>query len=225
MATHSRRPLARIQPLLLELLVVFLGVVIALAADSWRESLVERRTETQYLRTLRDDLARSDSVLASATADIQENLRELTTFLDLVLSEDPLPDTLQTVGMSLYQFSLSTGTLDALIDGGQIHLIEDAGLRGAIIETRGEIEDLLHMRDQIGEEAGTNFREWVITYSVLRNAGGYPLGPMPAEVVRTSPVFQGQYRFHRNMLQNSLRLIEGLRSTIGSLLGRLTEVE
>jgi len=69
-AAHSRHPLARIRPLLLELLVVFLGVLIALAADSWRESLVERRTETQYLSTLRTDLARSDSVLASATADI-----------------------------------------------------------------------------------------------------------------------------------------------------------
>jgi len=127
--------------------------------------------------------------------------------------------------MSLYRFSLSTGTLDALVDGGQIHLIEDAGLRGAIIETRGEIQDLLHLRDQMGAEAGTNFRQWVITYSVLRNAGGYPLGRLPAEVVRTSPVFQGQYRFHRNMLQNSLRLIEGLRNTIGSLLDELTEAE
>ena len=226
MTPHAERPLKRLQRLLAELFVVFLGVVIALAADSWRESLVERRTEADYLLSLRTDLVRSDSALISAIASTQQEIEEMDAFLDLVLSETPLPDTLRTIGLPFTPAaSLPTGTLDALIDGGQIHFINDARLRAAIITYRSEIEDLLRVRDDLTAEAGTNAREWVVTNSVLRNEGGYPVGYLPAGVVRTSAVFQGQYRFQRVSLGNNLRVLERMRGVVRSLSDELAGVE
>jgi hypothetical protein len=60
-----------------EFVIVFVGVAVALAADSWREGLVEKSTEEQYLLRLLSDLEAGKNWLESQDVRYQEVISDL----------------------------------------------------------------------------------------------------------------------------------------------------
>jgi hypothetical protein len=70
--TPSRRRRIDWRPILLEAFFVVLGVVLALAANEWRQAIVDRRSATTALESIREELdANRQSVLLSLKYHLQ----------------------------------------------------------------------------------------------------------------------------------------------------------
>ncbi len=122
-------------------MIVF-GVLVALAADSWNDSRLDRIDETEYL-------ARLESAIASDTADFrfildwmdrkETGLRRLDALLSSRTS-DFEPDTVLADLTAAANFGWNVGplagtaTFEDLRSSGRLGLIRDQNLRGEIIE-------------------------------------------------------------------------------------------
>jgi hypothetical protein len=123
--------------LVFELLAVFLGVVLAFLAEDWRESRVERREERTLLVSLRDEI-RSNQDQMEHRLSLQDRTRSHTqAFLGLLGSADDgasvvVPDSLLIAFVTTATYDPARGTIDAILGGGQLPLIDDAELRTQI---------------------------------------------------------------------------------------------
>ena len=61
----------------LELVVVFLGVLIALFVDGWNDHRIERRLENEYLQRLVQNIARDSQSLSDLSQALQKKFEAL----------------------------------------------------------------------------------------------------------------------------------------------------
>lgn len=128
-----------------ELLIVVVGVLIALAADDWRQSRQDRALEVQYIQRLVGDL-RLDSVslenlLVESQARVEYAEAIVTTYgrgtwpgsgADLVRAIE--------YGDYLSYPSYSRSTLDDLMSTGNLRLLRDARVKEGLSQYHGTIE-------------------------------------------------------------------------------------
>jgi hypothetical protein len=124
-----------------ELGIVVLGVMIALAADSWREDWLDARVEVKYLERLRDDVSAGLSAVrveretyqsvmeaaAALTEGLEDNLRPVT--------DDYLVDNLVAatqMGFGRNEMA-SDVTYRELIASGQLNLIKNYEVRESVV--------------------------------------------------------------------------------------------
>jgi len=121
---------------LVELGIIVLGVGLALAADSWREGLADRRTEREYLQRLRLELEAGRVPIAANLARVTRSNAALDTLLPLA-TRAPLTDSATFVRVALvaanYTFNPSGIVHDLtyreMSATGSLNLIRDSGLR------------------------------------------------------------------------------------------------
>ena len=125
--------------ILAELGVIVLGVMIALAADSWREGLLDSRVADQYQLRLREDV--SESVIAIRAererfTGARQAAWSLTSDSPAALgssSEDPVADLITAAAMGLNREQLgSEVTYQELVASGQLALLPRAARAGVI---------------------------------------------------------------------------------------------
>lgn len=137
-------PTPRVTRTLLELVTIIVGVLIALAVDSWAAGRTDRELERHYLESMARDL-RSDSatfarLFLPAMAEKEQALRTIAP----VVRGGPLRgDTLEFLRMvglggrlgSTAPVNLTLATThDELVATGHLALIRSPALRGAIVE-------------------------------------------------------------------------------------------
>jgi hypothetical protein len=141
--------------LAVQVLVVGIGVGLALWADGWRDSRVERRTESARLQALQ----RNVQVTARAVAVLRVDAREIAAALDSLLAPETDPQSADPGAMRLLLMRgfLDVPILDAelavyrdLQSSGELSLLKDARVREALsaMDTRyerlrGHLSDLL----------------------------------------------------------------------------------
>ena len=120
-----------------ELLIVTLGVLMALALDSWNDARLERRVEDEVLEWLISDLE-SDTALFTWWSD---NVVEKLAALDQIHAmlddpNSPVQDSLaflNAIAVGSYyswsQPSVTRTTFDELVGSGKLGLIDDLGVR------------------------------------------------------------------------------------------------
>jgi hypothetical protein len=138
-----------------ELLVVVLGVAIALAADGWRETAVERRVEAEYIGRLTADLSATVGQLTETRERfmrVEAAGRELADALDgdLPTADDGFVQLVleaTRAGMPRTVLGLD-GTFRELEASGRLAILKDASLRQQLVEfylavdnTRGSLTD------------------------------------------------------------------------------------
>jgi len=167
------RPVSRA---LVELSIVVLGVMIALAADSWRESVISARVEDQYVARLKGDL--SDGLerlaelrgtfgsVAGAAATLAAALDEPVS----PLTDDQLIATiLEAAQMGFVPQQLGADvTYREMVASGQLALIGSPAVRQGLVAYYRNSERLAEalralprINDRVGELAGylpTEFR-------------------------------------------------------------------
>jgi hypothetical protein len=132
-----------------ELLIVTLGVLIALALDSWNDARLERRVEDEVLGWLISDVQSdtafftwwSDAV-AKKLAALQQ-VSEILTKPNSVVTDSLAFLSAVTVG-SYYgwnQPSVSRTTFDELVSSGNLGLIDDPRVRRRIVEYYYMVDD------------------------------------------------------------------------------------
>lgn len=114
-----------------------MGVLIALAADSWREERKDERTEEQYLSSLLEDLESDFAELDRAGGQAQTAAAGARTVLEVLegraqpLPGDSLAYAVERAGF-LYFPAYFPFTFDELLNTGNLRIIRDPELRREI---------------------------------------------------------------------------------------------
>ena len=126
---------------LAELVIVILGVMIALAADSWRQDLQEAQIESEYLDRLREDVSEGLKVLsdermrfAAATVAAKTIIKGLES---QARSDDDDLLVANLIAAALTGFDqeemASDVTYSELVESGRLNLIKNHSLREGVI--------------------------------------------------------------------------------------------
>lgn len=120
-----------------EIFIVVVGILIALGVNSWRQSLADRHTETQYLRSLLKDLDNDSTELAWAEHQARVYERAGWTVLGVLHGEkaaipgDSLALAVEYAGF-LYFPAYFPYTFSELVNTGNLRIIRNPKLRRAI---------------------------------------------------------------------------------------------
>lgn len=120
-----------------ETLIVVVGVLIALAVDSWREERRDERTEEQYLSSLLEDLESDFAELDRAGSQARTATASARTVLQVLegqarpLPGDSLAHAVEYAGF-LYFPAYFPYTFDELVSTGNLRIIRDPELRREI---------------------------------------------------------------------------------------------
>jgi hypothetical protein len=123
-----------------ELAVIVGGVLIALAADAWWESRLERGEARGYLQQLLVDVQETEQRLQGTIAGDSTTLEWVNRVVDRALrGVFPSPDSLD-LPTRYNQFEPLTGTLTALIESGDLRLISNDSLRFDLVAFSAQID-------------------------------------------------------------------------------------
>jgi len=209
--------------LILELAVVFLGVFIALAADSWSQSRQDGERELAYMLALQSDVTQAQARVGEAIELTSEYLAAIETFLDLLRSDTPVPDSATFPQLNIAPLTIPMGTLDALLETGDVNLLSHQGLRTTIINERSEMGSWLRLHEQFNAEVLANVARYMVAREELRATYGVAVGLLPVETLRQSPPILGALEFHALALRNHLGLMDLIDGSLAVLGTSVTE--
>ncbi len=207
--------------MLVELAVVVLGVGIALAADSWREDRELRARELAYLRAIEADMEEAASVLGAAFEEDSEYGERVKKSLALLQSEVPLSASAESewtgwaARFSLAQFSVPTGTLQALIFSGDLGLVLSEELRVTLIAEYAAINTYQSWIDQAFAQALPNSKEVIFEGEALRIQAAGKI--VSLDTYRKSPRFVASYLTQLNLLANILSAIQSMSEAVDNI--------
>lgn len=116
------------------------GVLIALAVDSWREERQECQQEVAYLQQLLQDLRETEQRLQGTIAGDSGNLGEVNRIIDRAFNGPlPRPDSFD-ISIGYDQFRPLTGTQMALVQGGNLRLLQSDSICFKLIAYSAMIE-------------------------------------------------------------------------------------
>lgn len=126
---------------LAEIAIIVAGVLIALAADAWRESRAEDRMAVEYRSALVDDLV-ADSALYGALIDsgwFEVQAAAVDSIMEFLAESPRESDPITLVQWLMNSSRLSVGqkasaTFDDMRSSGRLSLLEDAHLRRSLID-------------------------------------------------------------------------------------------
>ena len=163
----------RIWRLLGEFLVIFVGVLTALAADQWVQTQRDRELEASYLVRLESDLVSDSLMLAERLEASLEGLKRIDALWrglpGEVVVELPELRPFDLFGSGVPPMA-SSSTFDELISTGNLTLIQDVSIRSVLLEyyqvsarRSGDLENAFRRgRDPLMEltwDAGANAPE------------------------------------------------------------------
>jgi type II secretory pathway pseudopilin PulG len=123
---------------MLEAVLIVVSVMLALAADNWREEVAEQKLERHYLEALADDLRadlenyKSDQEDISLTADNARYLLGVLRSSGTPLQSDKFLVAVESSIRTIEQPPISRGAYDDMVGGGQLGLIRNDNLRRRI---------------------------------------------------------------------------------------------
>lgn len=129
--------------LLAELAVIVAGVLLALGADSWWQGRQADRLAEEYLRQLLVDLRETERGLQNAIAGDTDKFEAAGRVVDRAYrGQFPAPDSLQ-LPTGYHFFLPPTGTLTALVQGGDLRLIDNDSLRIELVSYSSLVHDVM----------------------------------------------------------------------------------
>ena len=139
--------------LVAELAVIVAGVLIALGADSWWERRQERRQAEVYLRQLLVDFRETERRLQNTITGDSTTFQLASRVVDRAIrGQFPPTDSLE-LPTGYHFFRPVTGTLTALVQGGDLRLLDGDTLRFELVTYSSLIEEsetvLRHMETLI----------------------------------------------------------------------------
>ena len=143
-------------------------MLIALAADSWWEGQKEQARARTYQAALETDVAAAQSTVMSALDSTAHYPATTDSFLSLLRSRAPLPEESKQIPVFFATVSIPTGTLDALIETGDINLLRDNALRASIIAARAEISVARRLQAIASDAVSGNRLRRLLRYASAR---------------------------------------------------------
>ena len=116
-----------------ELAVIVVGVLIALGADSWWEKRQERRQAQEYVQQLLVDFRETERQLHNAIAGDTRTFEMASRVVDRAFRGQFPPTDSLDLPTGYHFFHPLTGTLTALVQGGDLRLLDDDTLRFELV--------------------------------------------------------------------------------------------
>ena len=123
-----------------ELAVIVAGVLIALAMDSWWDRRQEQKQAEGYLQQLLVDFQGTERALEAAITADTKMLERVNSVLNLAFRRPFPPDDSLELPTGYNQFEPLTGTLTALVQGGDLRLISNDSIRFDLIRLSTVLE-------------------------------------------------------------------------------------
>ena len=199
----------RIGRSLAELGIVVVGVMIALAADSWRESWVESREESQYLERLRADVSDGLAVLKNERETYRAVKAATSALMEFADDNEPSLNAAAVVDLVVEATQMGFGrnemasdvTYREMVQSGRLNLIQNQDVRKGIVAYYRNVDLMI--------EALTDLplvNEWF-----AQQTGNYPI-----DVSRNGETLSAPDRDRLiTALRDDVAVIENLRSLHG----------
>lgn len=202
--------------LLLELGVVFLGVMIALGADSWVQGRDDQVRIESHLRALEADLAASRASIQFRLEQTAAQRERADTAFARLMSDEPIDGaTIGLVGWGDHP-ALSLGTFNTLLATGDINLLGDS-LRVAIAGAFTALEPEVVSLDLLYEMGAQITRDHIFVMAEFRETGD-SFGSVPLETARRDPRIVATFFLYGGALGNR-------RTALTAMLDIVTELE
>lgn len=124
-----------LKTVLLEIFIVIVGISIAFWLNNWGEERKERKLETEFLKTLRSDLATDSAAFAYQIEQNERNLHHVNRFVSTLRNKDYENDSINWyIGSFLNRnnWIINANTFEILKSGGKLDIIQDFDLRSEI---------------------------------------------------------------------------------------------
>lgn len=143
---------------LAELVVVFVGVAAAFAVENLRESLNERAVGEQYLSGFREDLtadlAMLQEQLEARRAQLDDALVVLEFFDGRAVDPQRFFEAYYTMLRTL-STAPNQNTMDEVMSSGNLRLIRDARIRGALLDLYTSYERIARLEEHMDRDFDT----------------------------------------------------------------------
>lgn len=119
----------------LEIFIVIVGISIAFWLNNWGEERKERTLETEFLKTLRSDLASDSAAFVYQVGQNQRNVKHLNAFVNILRKKDYANDSISWytgVFLNRNNWIINDNTYEILKSGGKLDIISDFQLRSDI---------------------------------------------------------------------------------------------
>ena len=207
----------RVGRLGVELLVVVLGVLIALGADSWWNERTERQSARVYLEAISEDFAQAEFDLERSIASLRSQVDDIRAFVALADPSVPIPDStaLPALGAEEGRFFPPTGMLDAVVATGDIKMVR-RDVRSVLIREQAAITRRRENVDRFSDLIVDAVRDLVLPISEAQLSGAVSDGESVAGVILTNPqALTGLSRMQTgwaNQLIEYTRMLESVRA-------------
>ena len=154
----------------IQLFLIIVGVLAAFAVENYRQSILEKKTEKEYLIAFRNAVEADTMMLNQDIQRCFQKKRAAKIFLELIENERALDSNefeglIEAVMMNIAPFYY-TAIYEDLKASGRLQIISNEALRNAIIEYYITIEHLREVQDRMSIEISYHpaFTE-VLTFS------------------------------------------------------------
>jgi hypothetical protein len=189
-----------------EIILVVIGILIALSINTWNENRKDGIKEQVILISLKVNLEENLKLLNlanRATTDAYNaslNLHELTTPNSNNINSNVI-DSLISVTFDYFSFDANSGTINEIINSGQLNIIKNEELKNRISNWSGLLEDTQRDGDIANKHA---FDNMVMYLSKNGSISNLPIGNRLAQNLNLKPKSTSSFEFdYQNLMSSS----------------------
>jgi hypothetical protein len=208
----------------MELVVVSLGVLVALAADSWWRGQQDVDRALGYMRALQADMSQARVQLDTGLERTDDQLERTETMLGWIRSDAPIPDGATCCGIAIGgDPDIPLGTLSALVQTGDVNLIESEELRALIVSRHAVLASQELRLGRFYDLVLDNLRDLLAAHEAVRHEQRILDVEVPVEIVRGNPAIISAYRVHLVTLTNRRVILQFMCEEVDSMLLALAD--
>jgi hypothetical protein len=201
--------------------IVVVGVIVALAADGWRQDLIDRRSERDYLARLATDLELGREQLDLQEGRFQRAHDAARTLMESVetpgVRDSVLLHQFQAVARSGFDESalLHDATYRELTTTGRLMVIQNANFRQQVVDYYAAVSSQVSSMTNLSENLANRFIQLTGYYPYVFSNGDAELSPAAQDrllrEVRDNPELRREVRELNARLAYDIPRFEGLK--------------
>jgi len=189
-----------------EIVLVVIGILIALSINTWNEKRKDGLKEHLILKSLKVNLKENLKLLNlanKATSDAYNaslNLQELTTPNNETIDSNKI-DSLMSVTFDYFSFDANSGTINEIINSGQLNIIKNEELKNQISNWSGIVDDTQRDGDIANKHAFDNMVMFLSKHGIISNL---PIGNQITQNLNLKPKPTSSFEVdYQNLMSSS----------------------
>jgi hypothetical protein len=135
---------------LYEILIIFIGITVAFALNSWWEGIKTSKLEEKYLKGIKNDLSENISGLTGLIEIAEDNYNAIQKIIGMISQNNYQTDTIinNSVRMAyLFEFTPRATTFETMKASGNLNIISGYDLKNKIVEVHSYFSEIKKFDD------------------------------------------------------------------------------